>query len=69
MGRNDADYGTILVNKGKGKFEAESINGLELKGQVRHIEKINVGKKEAFILARNNDSTMVIQFKDNFKKK
>ena len=68
MGRNDADYGTILVNKGDGKFEAESINGLEIKGQVRHIEKINIGKKEAFILARNNDSTMVIQFKDNLKK-
>lgn len=68
MGRNDADYGTILVNKGEGKFEAESINGLEIKGQVRHIEKINIGKKEAFILARNNDSTMVIQFKDDWKK-
>lgn len=68
MGRNDADFGTILVNKGGGKFEAESINGLEIKGQVRHIEKINIGKKEAFILARNNDSTMVIQFKEASKK-
>lgn len=68
MGRNDADFGTILVNKGGGTFEAESINGLEIKGQVRHIEKINIGRKEAFILARNNDSTMVIQFKEPIKK-
>ena len=63
MGRNDADFGTILLNKGNGKFEAGSINGLQIKGQVRHIQKINIGNKEAFVLARNNDSTMVIQFK------
>lgn len=67
MGRYDADYGTILVNKGNGKFEANLINGLQIKGQVRHIQKINIGKKEAFILARNNDSTMVIEFKDQIK--
>ncbi|HXS54514.1 MAG TPA: hypothetical protein VN726_00240, partial [Hanamia sp.] len=64
IGRNDADFGTVLVNKGNGKFEANSINGLQIKGQVRHIQRITIGKKEAFILARNNDSTMVIQFKD-----
>ncbi len=63
LGRNDADFGTILLNKGNGKFEAGSINGLQIKGQVRYIQKINIGNKEAFILARNNDSTMVIQFK------
>ncbi|MEO8852607.1 MAG: VCBS repeat-containing protein [Ginsengibacter sp.] len=68
MGRNDADYGTILVNKGNGKFEANTLNGLQIKGQVRHIEKINIGKKEAFIVAKNNDSTMVIQFGDQIKK-
>lgn len=69
MGRNDADFGTILINKGHGKFEASSINGLQIKGQVRHVEKINIGKKEAFILARNNDSVMVIGFKDQWGKK
>ncbi|MDP9230830.1 MAG: VCBS repeat-containing protein, partial [Bacteroidota bacterium] len=63
MGRNDADFGTILINKGNGKFSCESINGLQIKGEVRHVRKINIAKKEAFILARNNDSTMVIKFK------
>jgi len=63
LGRNDADFGTILLNKGNGKFEAASINGLQIKGQVRHIQNIKIGNKEAFILARNNDSTMVIRFK------
>ncbi|MFX8106644.1 hypothetical protein ABTK92_20280, partial [Acinetobacter baumannii] len=28
MGRYDADFGTILVNKGNGKLVAESLNGL-----------------------------------------
>ncbi|MEP7229125.1 MAG: VCBS repeat-containing protein [Ginsengibacter sp.] len=67
MGRYDADFGTILVNKGAGEFSAETLNGLEVKGQVRHIKKIEIAKKEAFILARNNDSTMVIEFKDEKK--
>lgn len=62
MGRNDADYGTILINKGHGSFTTESLNGLSIKGQVRHIRSIKIAGKEAFILARNNDSTMVIQF-------
>lgn len=61
MGRYDADFGTILVNKGQGKFEAESINGLQIKGQVRHIQKIKIAGKDAFILAKNNDSVQVIQ--------
>jgi hypothetical protein len=64
MGRYDADFGTLLLNHGGGSFVAESINGLQLKGQVRHISKINIGKSEAYILTRNNDSTAVIQIKD-----
>jgi enediyne biosynthesis protein E4 len=69
MGRNDADFGTILLNHGNGKFTCESINGLSIKGQVRHIKKIMIGKQEAYILAINNDSVMVIRFKDEIMKK
>jgi hypothetical protein len=64
MGRYDADFGTILLNKGQGKFACESINGLIIRGQIRHIRNIHIGKKQALVLARNNDSTMVIQFRD-----
>ncbi|HEY5406145.1 MAG TPA: VCBS repeat-containing protein, partial [Ginsengibacter sp.] len=64
MGRNDADFGTILVNKGNGQFDCQSINGLQIKGEVRHIKKIHIGNEDAFILARNDDSVMVIKFKD-----
>ncbi|HVY75965.1 MAG TPA: VCBS repeat-containing protein [Puia sp.] len=62
MGRYDADYGTLLVNHGDGTFDAELLNGVTIKGQVRHAEKIQIAGKEAIVLARNNDSTMVIQF-------
>jgi hypothetical protein len=64
MGRSDADFGTILLNRGKGAFSAEAINGLAVKGQVRHIGKIHIADRDAFILARNNDSTMIIRFND-----
>jgi hypothetical protein len=63
MGRYDADYGTLLINQGNGSFITESINGPQIRGQVRHIKKLKVNGKEAYILARNNDSTMVIQFR------
>jgi len=63
LGKYDADYGTILVNKGNGNFSCESLNGLVIKGEIRHIRKIKTGGKEAFILAKNNDSLRVIQFK------
>jgi hypothetical protein len=67
MGRYDADLGTLLVNKGKGKFACETLNGLQIKGQVRHIKEINIAGKKAYILAKNNDSTSVIQFVNDKK--
>ncbi len=69
MGRYDADFGSVLVNKGDGKFGIESINGLNIKGQVRHISKIKIGGKDAYILVRNNDSTMIIQYDKTAAKK
>ena len=63
MGRYDADYGTILINKGRGKFAAETINGLAIKGQVRHALPLTIKGQSSYILARNNDSAMIIRFK------
>lgn len=60
MGRYDADYGTVLLNKGKGEFEAAYPN-LVIKGQIRKIKSIQVSKQQAFLLARNNDSLMLIK--------
>ncbi|MBS1608271.1 MAG: VCBS repeat-containing protein [Bacteroidetes bacterium] len=71
MGRNDADFGTILINKGAGQFAPELINGVPIKGQTRHIRKILLTKekKEAYIFARNNDSTLLIKFNNSEDKK
>ena len=63
MGRYDADYGTILINKGGGNFSAGPLNGLVIKGQTRHIRPIDLAGTAAFILARNNDSTLVVRFR------
>jgi len=62
MGRYDGDFGTVLLNRGKGNFTAEPFNGLQVKGEVRHISKINIGQKQAYLFARNNDSLLVLQF-------
>jgi hypothetical protein len=63
LGRFDADYGTILVNKGSNLFTCEKVNGVVLKGQVRRMEKIKIGNTDAIIMARNNDSLKVIRWK------
>ncbi|WP_255460252.1 VCBS repeat-containing protein [Lacibacter sediminis] len=60
MGRYDADYGTVLLNKGKGEFDIAFVNPV-IKGQVRKIRSIKVNKQQAFLLARNNDSLMLIK--------
>lgn len=69
MGRYDADFGTLLLNKGKGLFTVENLNGLQLKGELRHLRKIIINNKEAYVLARNNEAAMVISFKDDKTKK
>jgi enediyne biosynthesis protein E4 len=63
MGRYDADYGTILLNTGKGNFEPRAINGLQIRSQVRRISPISINGRPAFVLARNNDSTMLLRLR------
>ena len=63
MGEYDGDYGTVLINNGKGNFSCSLLNGSIIKGEVRHIRKINADRKESFVLARNNDSLKVIRFR------
>ncbi len=63
MGRYDADYGTLLINTGKQDFNAAPMNGLSVKGQVRHIAPIQINQQQAFVLGMNSDSLRLIQFK------
>ena len=69
MGRYDADFGTILLNKGNGTFDCQPINGKPVKGQVRHIRQINIGKQPAYVFARNSDSALVVTFSEENKYK
>lgn len=62
MGRYDADYGTLLINKGNGVMEVSPVENLSVRGEVRHIHRLKTGNQQTFILARNNDSAMIIQF-------
>ncbi|HVW62863.1 MAG TPA: FG-GAP-like repeat-containing protein, partial [Puia sp.] len=62
MGRYDADFGTLLLNHGRDSVTVSPLNGLSIKGQVRHIQKLTVNGKEAMILVKNNDSTRIIRF-------
>jgi len=62
MGRYDADYGTILLNHGRDSFTVTPINNLAIKGQVRHIRPIDIKGTPCYILAKNNDSTIIIRF-------
>ena len=66
MSRYDADFGTVLINKGGGNFVPQSLNGLAIKGEVRKIKKVSLNGKESIILTKNNDSTMVIQMNKGF---
>jgi len=68
MGRYDADFGTILINKGANTFLATPLNGLLLKGQTRHLHEINLAGKKAWLAVRNNDSTVVFRFAPDPKK-
>jgi hypothetical protein len=68
MGRYDADYGMVLLNQGGGRFSCSLLNGVVVRGQVRRMKKLRLGKQETFVLAQNNDSARVIQFQ-SFQKK
>ncbi len=63
MGHYDADYGTLLLNQGGGKFKSSGLKGVALKGQLRRVKPIGINKYQAFVVARNNDSLKVLQFK------
>jgi len=67
MGRSDADFGTLLINKGEGHFTCQNIKGLAIKGQVRHILPVNIQRQVAYIVARNNDSMKLVKFSRLYK--
>lgn len=61
-GRNDADFGTVVQGDPKGNISIVTLDGLVIKGQVRHIAPLTIGRKKACVLVRNNDSAIVLRF-------
>ena len=61
LGRYDASFGNVLSIGTDNAFEVWPFGGLRIKGQVRRIAPITIGGKDCFIIARNNDSAMVVR--------
>lgn len=68
LGRYDADHGTVLINKGGGSFTCENISPTVLNGEMRHISEIKVKSETAIVIARNNDSALMLLIKPQDKK-
>lgn len=71
--RNDASYGHFMKGDGKGKFKSipAKDSGLFVPGDVRNAAILHLGPKHnnnaAILVARNDDSLMLIDFKENKK--
>lgn len=60
MGRYDADFGTVLLNKGKNQFEIQ-LSKVPIYGQVRHIKPFkNPAGKLCWLLAKNNGNAQIL---------
>lgn len=60
LGRYDADFGKVLINKGNCRFEPQNTEGVQIKGEVRRMLPIQVGKKKAFVLGINNEKLRIL---------
>jgi hypothetical protein len=60
MGRNDANYVQLFVNKGGMKFDyiPQKTSGLFVKGEVRDLVTLPVGKENILLAAVNNSSVL-----------
>lgn len=65
LGRHDADFGTLLRNRGGGEMVAGLIPGLTVKGEVRAIRQLKRGDGVVWVLVRNNATAMVISKRDS----
>ena len=61
MGRFDGDYGSILQVLPNATFGIYEIGDLNIRGQVRNIELIDIQGRPAFLLAKNNDYLQIIK--------
>jgi hypothetical protein len=60
----DASYGTMLKGDGKGNFAAQpgQQSGITIRGAVRDIVVIKIGKKKLAVISKNNEKVQLLQF-------
>jgi len=56
LGRNDADFGSFLINDGGGRLRYMSIPGVTLKGQIRKLASLGAG---IFVVRNSGNSSML----------
>jgi hypothetical protein len=66
--RLDASFGNILLNNGKTSLEdfkclEQSQSGLQMGGEVRDIEELNLKNKKCLLFLRNNDYPVLYELK------
>ncbi|MBL7814380.1 MAG: VCBS repeat-containing protein [Saprospiraceae bacterium] len=61
LGRYDADYGKLLINKGNGHFEVKNTEGVQIKGEVRRMLPLQIGQQKTFILGINNEKVRILK--------
>ena len=62
VGIYDASYGVMLKGNGKGDFTAlpAQQSGINIRGAVRDIKVVKVGKKKIILVAQNNGALRII---------
>lgn len=60
MGRNDASYGGVLINREKGGFTylSPSESGFFVRGEVRNILPIKIRDQKHYLIIRNNEDAV-----------
>lgn len=61
QGKQDADAGSLLLNKGSGKFEYINLNTSIFKNEIRGVYPIFIKGQPFYIVASNNKPTKIIQ--------
>lgn len=67
VGNYDSSYGLALRGDGKGSFQSmlPGDSGFFIKGEIRDIQSIRIGKQNMLLVARNNDSLMAFKKLEN----
>jgi enediyne biosynthesis protein E4 len=62
VGIYDGSYGVLLKGNGKGDFTAlpAQQSGINIRGAVRDMKVMNVGKKRIIVIAQNNDALRIL---------